>query len=111
MAEMTNEYSKLPDEIYERHNFKDVDDSVGELITQIRTLQAAGDYAGASEIIEANKDTLEPYILSTEYINAIDEETRNLEIMVSGSLHLYYLSDSEPENILKGDIWIGGDVG
>ena len=38
MAKYTNEYSKLPYQIMELHNYKDVDDSIAEIVNQIKSL-------------------------------------------------------------------------
>ena len=43
MASYTNEYSQLPFQIMQRTYFKDVDNSVAELVNQIKELQAKGD--------------------------------------------------------------------
>ena len=80
MASMTHEYSNFPSSIMELHNYKDVTDKIGTLINQIKTYQASGNYEQAQRIIERNKEILAPYVITTEAINAIEEETRNLEI-------------------------------
>ena len=79
MADYTHEFSNFPDEILTRHNFKDVDDSVASIVNQIKELQANGEYDRAAQYIDMNKDTLGPYVLGSEYLNTIDEETRNGE--------------------------------
>jgi hypothetical protein len=108
MAEYTHEYSQFPSQILELHNFKDVDDSVASLVNQIKNLQSAGNYAKASELVEANADTLKPYVLSMEYLNMIDEELRNVEIYAKSKKQSVYYQESEPtENVSQYDVWIG----
>ncbi len=107
MASYTNEYSNLPDRIMERHHFKDVDNTVADLINQIKILQAQGQYDKVNAIIKENKENLAQYALSSDYINAIDEETRNLEILAKSKKQSIYYSETEPEYAVQSDIWIG----
>lgn len=106
MAEMTHEYSKFPEQIMELHNFKDADDSIANVINQIKDLQSQGLYNQAQRIVEQNNDVLASYILSTEYLNAIDEEIRNLQIYSKTVSQSIFVQDDEPEAMLN-DVWIG----
>ncbi len=107
MANYTNEYSKLPHQIMDRHNFKDVDNSVALLVNQIKTLQAQGKYDKVNSIIKSNKENLKQYCLSAEHFNALDEETRNLEILTkSKKQSIYYSEDIEPDVVSVSDVWI-----
>lgn len=106
MAEMTHEYSQFPEQIMELHNFKDADDSIAKVINQIKNLQAQGLYNQAQRIVEQNKDVLGSYIISAENLNAIDEETRNLQIYSKQVQQSIYYQDSEPSGFLY-DVWIG----
>ena len=92
----TNEYSKLPNQVMTRHKFKDVDNSVAPLINQIKTLQQQGNYKKVNEIIQDNIENLSQYFISAEYINAIDEETRNLEIFAISKKQSIYFQTDEP---------------
>ena len=105
MAKYTNEYSKLPLQIMELHNYKDVNDSIAEVVNEIKELQSKGLYNQATRVIENNKDVLGKYIFSTESFNAIEEETRNLEIMCKEKKQSIYF-EQEPDNPEKNDIWI-----
>lgn len=100
----TNEYSKLPNEIMSLHHFKDVDDSVAPYVNQIKTLQMQGKYSEANTIL-ANHPELASYIHGADYINAIDEETRNLEIMAKSKKQSIYYQSTKPEWSI-GDVWI-----
>lgn len=106
MAEMTHEYSQFPEQIMELHNFKDADDSIANVINQIKDLQSQGLYNQAQRIVEQNKDVLGSYIISAENLNAIDEETRNLQIYSKQVQQSIYYQDSEPSGFLY-DVWIG----
>ena len=92
----------------ERHHFKDVDDSIAPLINQIKALQQQGDYSKIDEIVQNNQDkNLLQYFLTSDYINAIDEEIRNLEIFtISKKQSIYYLAN-EPNLAERFDVWIG----
>ena len=108
MAYYTNEYSNFPYELMSLHNFKDVDDSIGSVINQIKILQSQGKYDKVNEIIQSNKDTLVQYCFGAELINRLDEEIRNLEIYaISKKQSIYYLEE-EPEWATTLDVWIGG---
>lgn len=106
MDSYTHEYSKLPHQLYTRHYFKDVDDTVGNLINQIKLLQQQGKYDKVNEIIKNNKENLQQYALGADYINAIDEEIRNLEIFASEKRQVVYYVSNEPGGALINDIWI-----
>ncbi len=108
MADYTHEFSNFPDEILTRHNFKDVDDSVASIVNQIKELQAAGEYDRAAQYIDMNKDTLGPYVLGSEYLNTIDEETRNVEIYTKAKKQQIYYQDNEPDKTAyQYDVWLG----
>ncbi len=105
MAEFTHEYSQFPNKIWERRYFKDVDDSIAEVINQIKNLQSQGLYNQAQRIIEQNKDVLGKYIIDTEYLNAVDEETINLEKYAKQQKQSIYFQEDEPDGVLN-DVWI-----
>ncbi len=105
MAEFTHEYSQFPNKVWERRYFKDVDDSIAEVINQIKNLQSQGLYNQAQRIIEQNKDVLGKYIMDTEYLNAVDEETINLEKYAKQQKQSIYFQEAEPDGVLN-DVWI-----
>ncbi len=108
MAYYTNEYSNFPHELMPLHHFKDVDDSVGSLVNQIKILQSQGKYDKVNEIIQLNKDTLGQYCFGAELINRLDEEIRNLEIYAIYKRQNIYYTEQEPELVENFDVWIGG---
>ena len=105
----THEYSNLPLQIMQRHYFKDVDNTIAPLINQIKELQANCEYDKVNEIINQNISNLAQYALSSDYMNAIDEETRNLEIFARSKKQQIYYDEEEPEYAVEFDIWIGGN--
>lgn len=107
MSNYTHEFSQFPDQLLTRHNFKDADDSVASIINQIKTLQANGEYSRAAAYIEANKDTLGQYVLGAEYLNTIDEETRNVEVFAKAKKQQIFYQSSEPgEGSYVNDVWL-----
>jgi len=108
MPSYTHEYSNFPTEILNRHNFKDADDSIANVINQIKILQSQGEYSRAAEYIEQHKDELGQYVLGSEYLNTIDEETRNVEIYAKAKKQQIYYQDNEPDTEPSvGDVWLG----
>lgn len=108
MANYTHDYSAFPAQVMTRHNFRDADDSIASIINQIKILQAAGEYSRAASFIAANKASLGPYVLGSEYLNTIDEETRNIEIYaMSRKQQIFYLSDEPDGDLIPSDVWLG----
>lgn len=108
MASYTNEYSQFPKQLMTLHQFMDVDDNIANLVDQIKQLHYQGLYNKAANLIEANKEVLGKYFLSAEYLNFLDEETRNLEIMAkSKSQTIFYQKENPIMCCILNDIWIG----
>lgn len=108
MANYTHEYSNFPSQLYTRHHFKDVDDSVGHLVEQIKELQARGEFDLINEIIKVNKNKLGQYVFGSEYPNGIDEELRNLEIFTKNKKQSIFYQPDDPEDMAGlADVWIG----
>ena len=53
-------------------NYKDVDDTVASIITEYYSLRDAGAYDEASALLEANKTTLKPYLITANAFNKIE---------------------------------------
>lgn len=109
MAKYTNEYSKLPYQIMEVHGYKDVDNGIANLINEIKRLQSIGLYDEANKYVEYNKNVLGKYVFSVEAFNAIEEETRNLEIMTLENKQSVYYNEV-PGNLILNDVWISQEV-
>ena len=104
MTSYTNEYSRLPTELFTPHHFKDVDDSVAPLINQIKILQSQGAYDRVNEIIKQRPD-LKSRVFGADDWNALEEETRNLEILAKSKKQQVFYQSEEPDG---GDcnVWI-----
>lgn len=108
MASYTNEYSQFPRQLMTLHQFHDVTDNIAEFVDQIKVMQTRGLYSQAAKLIEKNKDLLNKYFLSAEYLNFLDEETRNLEIMAKSKNQSIYYQDLNPiDSCVLYDVWIG----
>ena len=104
MASYTNEYSRLPNEILTLHNYKDVDDAVAPYVNQIKILQAQGKYDKVNEIIKSYPE-LKSYVFGAEDAMALQEETRNLEILALSKKQSIYYQEEEPDGG-NANVWI-----
>lgn len=108
MAHYTSEYSKFPNQLLTPHNYKDVTDEVASDIITIKNYIASGDYASALQYL--NEDpSLKQYIFGAEDVNAIEEETRNVEIYAKNVQQQIFYNDLEKDVLTvcsQGDIWI-----
>lgn len=106
LIQATHEYSNFPDEVIQKHNFKDVDDKIASVINQIKELQVAGLYNQASRVIDQNRDVLGQYIIDADTINSIMEHIRNTQIVALQTRQCIYVG-SKPYTCSNGDVWIG----
>ena len=104
MASYTNEYSRLPTELLTLHHYKDVDDSVAPLINQIKILQSQGAYDRVNSIISERPD-LKQYVFGSDDWNALEEETRNLEILTKSKKQQIFYQSEEPDGG-NCNVWI-----
>ena len=56
----------------------DVDDTILSVVNKIENYLKAGNMAAASKTLEENRDTLEPYLIDSNFINLLQEETYNI---------------------------------
>jgi len=98
--------SELPNRPMGHHTFYDVTNSIASQINHVKQLQAEGKYTEAANYVTSQN--LQHYILSANYINFLDEETRNLEIMCKAKQQSIYYMNDEPGFAEAGDVWIGG---
>ena len=91
-------------------NYKDADNTVGELIAQIKAYQEAGDFDAAQAIITEHAAELKPYALDAAAINKYVEEIRNLEIYTKSKKQQVFYSPTEEEAscyVDINDVWLG----
>lgn len=106
----THEYSNYPDEIIELTNYKNVDDTIGNLINQIETLRANGDYIQATNLIREYASQLKRYNLDMTTINTLIEHIRNTQIRALDIVGQFLsLNEDEPISKNANFVWLGGD--
>lgn len=91
-------------------HYKDADNTVGELIAQIKAYQEAGDFDAAQAIITEHAAELKPYAFDSAAINKYVEEIRNLEIYTKSKKQQVFYSPTEEEasNFVDiNDVWLG----
>ena len=109
MAHFTHEAGAAwPDSLIELTHYKNADQTVEELLVQIKHLQDIGDYDSAQVLIDENYNTLRQYVFDTADVNRMVEEIRNLEIYTFSHKQQIYYQDTAPNTyIYEGDVWIG----
>ena len=105
MANLTHEYSNFPTKVIDLPHFKDIDDSIADIVDQYMTLYNAGDYASASKILNDNNLNLSDYNVGAKVINTFIEELRNTQIVALQKQQVVYTTVDEPDATLN-EIWI-----
>lgn len=90
--------SLFPDQIMEPSNFKDVDDSVKDLVMQYQKFMDSGNKESADALLESNYEVLKPYFCDMVFINKLSEEIYNAALC-SLAKRTCIISDSEPIDI------------
>ena len=74
---------------------------------QIKILQEQGKYDRVNEIIKSRPElNLQQYAFGAESWNALEEETRNLEILAKSKKQQIFYQEEEPDGG-ECNIWIG----
>ena len=108
MAEFEREFSSFPSKKITRHNFKNIDDNIADVINQINSLRAQGLYNQAARIIQNNNDVLGQYIVDAITFRTWEEEIYNTQTYARQQQQSIYFDIEEPDCI-EGDVWLGGD--
>ncbi|MCM1232120.1 MAG: hypothetical protein NC489_18520 [Ruminococcus flavefaciens] len=108
MSIYENEFSNFPEKKITRHNFKNVDDNIADIINQINTLRSQKLYNQAARIVENNKDILPQYIVDAVILRTLEEEIFNTQIFAKQRQQIIFFDEEEPDDCIEGDIWIGG---
>lgn len=90
--------------------YKDADNTVGELIAQIKAYQESGDFDAAQALIAEHEEELKPYALDSAAINKYVEEIRNLEIYTKSKKQQVFYAPTEEEAsnfVILNDVWLG----
>ena len=70
--------SQFPSSVISLSNFKDMDDTVKDIILQYYTFMNLGNINSAQALIEANATLLKPYWIDATILNKIEEELYNI---------------------------------
>lgn len=106
-SEYAREYSRYPDRVMELIPYRDIDDSVSAIISEIYQFQAAGDYRSANALIEQNKELLKPYSIDMSALRRISEELYNTQLYAKKTSQHIYVSETEPSGQLdENDQWL-----
>lgn len=84
---------------------QDINDSVKELVSQYYAYIDDGNIAGANQLYETNKDTLDSYIVNSAYFNRLEEEIYNIGVALIEKL-AYIVSDTEPTEQSVDSYWL-----
>lgn len=111
---MTEEYRRLVNRhVYEPKVFKDVTDDIAPIINTIKEYVSTNNTSGlniylstlSSSILEA----IEATNITAKDINAIEEETRNIECLAIEGVQSIFYVEEEPVDfaLINQDVWIG----
>ena len=109
MAQFEREFSNFPNQKITKHNFKNIDDSIADVINQINTLRAQGLFNQAARLIQNNSDILSLYVADAVTFRTWEEEIYNTQVYAKQKQQSIYFDDVEPDCI-DGDVWLGGDA-
>lgn len=107
MSQYENEFSNFPYKKIIKHNFKNVDDKIADIINQINTLRAQKLYGQAARIVENNYDILSQYVVDAVTFRTWVEEIYNTQKYAKQQQQFIYFEEEEPD-CLEGDVWLGG---
>ena len=105
---LTHEYSNFPSEVIKLHKYKDIDDTIKDVIDRYMTYYNEGDFASAVQVLKDSEIDLNDYMVTSRVINTIIEELRNAQIFALQQQQVIYVQDNEPSFPETADVWIGG---
>lgn len=106
--EYSNTWSKYPDEPIPVGTKKDIDNNVKSLVSKYYSYMNNGDINNANRLYEANKTTLEKYIVNAQYFNRLEEEIYNtgVKAIEAFSKQTIVVSDTEPSSQVTYSHWL-----
>lgn len=96
--------SNYPSECIAAGTRKDVDDTVINLVNQYNSYMEQGDIKAVGVLFNANRTTLEPYLINARYLNYLEEEVYNTGIAALSAITAM-ISDTEPLSQDEGSCW------
>lgn len=106
MSQYENEFSAFPERLITRHNFKNIDDTVANLINQINLYRSKGAYTEATNLMR-NNPSLSQYIVDAVTFRTWEEEIYNTQKYAKAQQQTIFFEDEEPEYCLENDVWLG----
>lgn len=106
MSQYENEFSNFPQQLIIKHNFKNIDDTIANLINQINMLRSQGAYTEAVNLIQHNP-SLSQYIVDAVTFRTWEEEIYNTQKYAKAQQQVIFFEDEEPEFCLEDDVWLG----
>lgn len=105
MSYMRESGSNFPDSVLSINKFKDIDDSVKDIIMQYYSYISQGEYDLAANLI-SNHPEISDYWFDTSKINLITEEIYNMGIFINKKRGTI-VSDTEPDiEYDNNTVWI-----
>ena len=110
MATYENEFSSFPSKKITKHEFKNIDDNIADIINQINALRAQGLYNQAARIIQQNIDVLSQYVVDATTFRTWEEEIYNTQTYARQKQQSIFFDEHEKDfDGIEGDVWVGGD--
>lgn len=106
MSQYENEFSSFPKHLITRHNFKNIDNTIANLINQINSYRSQGAYIEAANLIR-NTPSLSQYIVDAVTFRTWEEEIYNTQKYAKAQQQVIFFEDEEPEYCLEDDVWLG----
>ena len=106
MSAYSNEYSNFPQKEITLPTFKNVDNTVGEIVSKINALRNQGLFAEAAAVIRNSTEDLTHYIIDASTINTLIEEIYNTQIYARQKQQFIYFGETEPDTVVAEDVWI-----
>ena len=110
MSQYENEFSNFPQQLITLHNFKNIDDTVGNLINKINSYRSQGAYTEAVNFIQ-NNPSLSQYVVDAVTFRTWEEEIYNVQKYAKQQQQSIYFEEDELEvlaYVIEGDVWLGG---
>lgn len=110
MATYENEFSSFPSKKITKHEFKNIDDNIADIINQINSLRTQGLYNQAARIIQQNFDVLSQYVADATTFRTWEEEIYNTQTYARQKQQSIFFDEQENDfDGIEGDVWVGGD--
>lgn len=110
MSSYSTEFSSFPSKKITKHNFKNVDDNIADIINQINSLRTQGLYNQAARIVQNNFDILSHYIVDAITFRTWEEEIYNTQKYARQKQQTIFFDEEEDDfDGIEGDVWVGGD--